>query len=96
MSMQEVLSNLSEEERLLYLSAVDVKRSAFWKHLMGTLHDTGQYQNAVLLTKTMEGKEKEAVIAACMIQAIGLVIEKIDAIIEDVTVDALNQEQEEE
>ena len=72
MSISDAISDLPEEERLLYLSAVEVKRSTFWKHLMDELHDTGMVQNAVLLTKTMEGKEKEAIIAACMIQAIGI------------------------
>ena len=64
---------------------------------MDELNDTGMAQNAVLMTKTMEGKEKEAVIAACMIQGIGLVKEIMDRTIENVTdIVALNQEQEEE
>jgi len=63
MSITDILNELSEDERLLYLSAKTVKDSAFWKHL---------------LTKTMQGDEKAAVIAACMIQAIGRVMNTME------------------
>jgi len=96
MSISDVLADLDEEERLLYLSATDVKHSAFWKHLMEKLTEIGDANKGALLQSTMTGHEKEAIIAACKIQVIGAIMEIMDGIIEDVTVNALNQEQEEE
>lgn len=95
MSISDVLNQLPEEERLLYLSAVSVKDSAFWEYVISELNEIAEGNKGELLTQTMKGNQKEALIAACKIQAIGFVKEKLDFIIESVTVMALNQEQEE-
>jgi len=96
MSIRDILEQLDEEERLLYLSAVQVRDSAFWKHLVVELNELSDMNKGALLTKTMQADEKGALIAACKIQALGFVKEKLDSIIDEVTILALNQEQEEE
>lgn len=78
MSITDILNELSEDERLLYLSAKTVKDSAFWKHLLNELDKDALDANQTLLTKTMQGDEKAAVIAACMIQAIGRVMNTME------------------
>jgi len=87
------LDAASEEERLLYLSAREVKRSAFWSHLLAELDEEAMYHNGRMMTKLMEGDNKAALISAAHIQTIGKVLSTMDIIVRDIE-DALNQEQE--
>jgi hypothetical protein len=81
MSITDILNELTEEERLLYLSAKTVKDSTFWAHLLNELDKEALDANQTLLTKTMQGDEKAAIIAACKIQAVGWVMSTIDDVL---------------
>jgi hypothetical protein len=87
------LDSASEEERLLFLSAREVKNSTFWNYLLNVLDEEAMTHNATMMTKLMTGDDKAALIAAAQIQAIGSVLETMDTVIRDIE-DALNQEQE--
>lgn len=84
MSIQERLESMTEEERILYLSAKQVKESAFWKHMMNQLDAVAMDNNQKMLTKLMSGDEKAAVVAGAHIQAIGEVIRIMYQTIHDV------------
>jgi len=84
MSLNEVLENLSTEERLLYLSASNVKNSEFWKYLLSELDKDAAYANQRMLTKLMEGDEKAAIISGAELQAIDSVLKKMQTILSDV------------
>jgi hypothetical protein len=86
---------MSEEDRLLYHSAIEVKRSLFWAHLIDRLDREANDANAELLQSTMKGEDKRAVIAACKIQAIGVVMGYIQEVISEIEVTVPDQEQEE-
>ena len=94
MSTNDILEAMDDDERALYLSAQNVKGSRFWNHLLNELDKEALDANQTLLTKTMEGDEKKAIIAACKLQAIGWVISTMEETL-NVSIHAPDQEQEE-
>jgi len=91
--MIDIIDNMDERERLLFLSAREVKNSAFWAFLLESLDGEAQYCNQAMMTKLMEGDEKAALINAAKLQAIDWVLKTIEDITQDVEDEALNQEQ---
>lgn len=96
MSIGDVLKNMGEEDRLLYLSATQIRGSAFWRYLIKEIEELAEVNTGEMLLQTMRGNTKEALIAACKIQGLHFAKETMESIIRDVETSALNQEQEEE
>ena len=72
-----VLDSLSADERALYLSATEVAKTYFWKHLIQELDESALQAQSALLVKTTKGDTTGALIAACQLQAYGWLLDKM-------------------
>ncbi len=89
--INDVLDNMDEDDRLLFLSAREVKNSKFWSEMLATMDQHAMEATSVMMTKLMEGDEKAALVAAAKIQGIDWVLRTMDDITQDVEDEALNQ-----
>ena len=94
--MSRVVDQFTDEERILYNSAVSVRRSEFWIYYIEKVADIIESNKEAIVDFTLRGDEKGALIAASKIRGLELAKEEMDAIIDEVNVMTLNQELEEE
>ena len=94
--MTDVLDQLSDEDRALYHSAQQVKRSEFWKYYVEKVEMLIQANKEEIVESTLRGDEKKSLIAASKVQGLRLAKEEMDTIFGAIEIMALNQEQEEQ
>ena len=82
---------MDEDDRLLFLSAREVKNSKFWSEMLSVMDQHAMEATGVMMTKLMEGDEKAALVAAAKIQGIDWILKVMEDITQDVEDEALNQ-----
>ena len=92
--MIEQAHEMPEDVKLLYLSAMEVQRSTFWKWLMSALDKEIYLSMGSACTKLMQGKDAAALVEAAKVQGFGWLLQTIDSLLEDLKVAAQNQGQE--
>jgi hypothetical protein len=93
--IDEAFDQMDSADRLLFGSAYEVARSAFWQHLLEQLDQQMMQWNGEMLVKLMEGDEKKALIAGARIQAYEWMLRYLNAMIEEILQQSKDQGQEE-
>jgi hypothetical protein len=94
--MNEPITQLSHEERVLYDSALQVRRSEFWNYYMAKVDEIIEMNKDDIVDATIRGDNARALLCASKIRGLELAKEEMDNVINSLEVTTLNQELEEE
>ena len=94
--MNEALNQLPDDERVLYNSALFVRKSEFWIYYQEKVAEIIEMNKEDIVDKTIRGDHGGALMAASKIKGLELAKEEMDSIINSLEVTTLNQELEEE
>jgi len=87
----ELYDGMTEEERHLYTSAFQVRKSLFWNHLLDTLDELTKTTLSDMTNLLLTGRPREATSAAGRVEGYNWLLQQMDTIMTDLL--RMSQEQ---
>ena len=79
----ELYDEMTDEERMLYTSAFQVRKSAFWNHLLDQLDELTKTTTGDMTNLLLSGRPREALSAAGKVEGYNWLLQQMETIMTD-------------